>query len=30
MYVDVPNEKEVDLNIVSKHVDHSPCEIAER
>ena len=30
MYVDVPNEKEVNLNIVSKHVEHSPCEIAKR
>lgn len=30
MYVDVPNEKEVELSIVSKHVEHGPCEIVKR
>ena len=28
MYVDVPNEREVELNIVSKQVERGPCEIA--
>jgi len=27
MYVNVPNEKEVELNIVSKHIERSgPCD----
>jgi len=28
MYVDVPNQKELELPIVSKHVERGPCEIA--
>ena len=30
MYVDVPNQKELELKIVSKHVERGPCEIAKR
>jgi len=30
MYVNVPNEKEVELSIVSKHIERGPCEIAKR
>lgn len=30
MYVDVPNQKELELAIVSKHVERGPCEMAGR
>ncbi len=30
MYVNVPNEKELELNIVSKHLERGSCEIASR
>ncbi len=30
MYVNVPNEKELELSIVSKHIERGPCEIAKR
>jgi hypothetical protein len=30
MYVEVPNQKELELPIVSKHVERGPCEIAAR
>ncbi len=30
MYVNVPNEKEVELRIISRHVERGPCEIASR
>jgi hypothetical protein len=30
MYVTVPNEKDAQLNIVSKHIEHGPCEAANR
>jgi hypothetical protein len=30
MYVDVPNQKELELPIVSKHVERGPCEITKR
>jgi hypothetical protein len=30
MYVNVPNEKELELPIISKHIEHGPCEIAAR
>ncbi len=30
IYVSVPNEREVELNIVNKHVERGPCEIAKR
>ena len=30
MYVSIPNEKEIELAIVSKHVERGPCEIAKR
>jgi len=30
MYVNVPNEKEIELSIVSKHIERGPCEIAKR
>lgn len=30
MYVDVPYQKELELPIVSKHVESGPCEIAKR
>ena len=30
MYVSIPDEKEIELAIVSKHVERGPCEIAKR
>lgn len=30
MYVNVPNEKELELSIVSRHVERGPCEVATR
>jgi hypothetical protein len=30
MYVNVPNEKEIELSIVSKRIERGPCELATR
>lgn len=30
MYVNIPDEKEVELSIVSKHIERGPCEMAKR